>query len=103
MRIPYVLPLPVIAALLAASVGAQETEIENDVPVSAEATTTVVPGKEADLAPAAGQPTEAKPDRIYTDGALSNPEPKAEDLGLASPGQKMTVDVDGDNPPKPKD
>lgn len=71
-------------------------DIENDVPVSAEATTSIVPGKEVDVEQAVGQPAvqQAKPDRVYTDGMLANPEPKAEDLGLASPGQKMTVDVD---------
>ena len=74
-------------------------DIENDVPVSAEATTAVVPGKEADVEQSVGQPgvvQPAKPDRIYTDGALANPKPKAEDLGLASPGQKITVDSQGD-------
>lgn len=99
MRIPYLLPLPIIATLFAVPACAQETEIENDVPISAEATTAISPGKEADpdqntTAPAAA--STPKPDRIYTDGALANPNAKAEDLGLASPGQKMTVDTSGD-------
>jgi hypothetical protein len=99
MRIPYLLPLPIIAALFALPAGAQD--IENDVPISAEATTDVVPGKAADVnASLPGQPAavaQPKPDRIYTDGALANPNVKAEDLGLASPGQKMTVDTSGDS------
>lgn len=72
-------------------------DIENDVPVSAEATTAIVPGKETDVEQQSGQtvagPT-AKPDRIYTDGALANPTPNAEDLGLASPGNKTVIDVE---------
>lgn len=70
-------------------------DIENDVPVSAEATTAIVPGKEEDVEQQTTQPmvvAPAKPDRIYTDGALANPTPKAEDLGLASPGNKTVID-----------
>lgn len=79
--------------LLATPACAQD--IENDVPISAEATTAVVPGKEADVTTETTQPmvvAPAKPDRIYTDGALANPTPKAEDLGLASPGNKIVID-----------
>lgn len=101
MRVPYLLPVVAITVLLSMPVFAQETEIENDVPVSAEATTSIVPGKatdvEASMDPQSAATTAAKPDRIYTDGMLSNPEPKAEDLGMASPGQKMTVDTEGDS------
>lgn len=96
MRIPYLLPLFVISSLSAVPAMAQETEIENNVPVSAEATTAIVPGKSADME-VADPNAPAKPDRVYTDGALSNPEAKAEDLGLASPGQKMKVDTSGDS------
>lgn len=97
MRNALSLSIVAITVLIAFTGNAVETEIENDVPVSAEATTAIVPGKEADIAPAAGQPgvvAAPKPDRIYTDGMLANPEPKAEDLGMASPGQKMKIDVD---------
>lgn len=97
MRIPYLLAAG--AALFTLTAHAVETEIENDVPITAEATTDVVPGKAADVQQTVGQPAPAvapKPDRIYTDGALANPNAKAEDLGLASPGQKMMVDTSGD-------
>ncbi len=92
-------------AATAPSQNAQDPEIENNVPISAEATTAIVPGKEDDVAketnttpatPAAAAAAAAKPDRIYTDGALADPNAKAEDLGMASPGQKITVDTDGD-------
>lgn len=64
-------------------------------PVSAEATTAVIPGKTADveqrLGPRGRAP--AKGDLIYTDGVLAKPELNAEDLGLASPSQRITIDA----------
>ena len=95
MRIPYLLSIPVIAALLTMPAMAQETEIENDVPVSAEATTAITPGKSSDMeaaaaaVPAYGAPPTTNP--IYSDGALAAPSAQAEDLGMASPGQKMML------------
>ena len=78
---------------LASAVSAQETEIENDVPLQAEATTAIVPGQEHDADAASTTAAQAKPDRIYTDGVLANPKPRAEDLGMASPGNKTIIDA----------
>lgn len=78
---------------LASAVAAQETEIENNVPLEAEATTAIVPGQEHDADAAPPSAAQATPDRIYTDGALANPKPRAEDLGMASPGNKTIIDA----------
>lgn len=77
---------------------AQETEIENNVPVEAEATTAIVPGQNTESMTSTMTTTSpAAPDRIYTDGALNNPNAKAEDLGMASPGNKTVIDTDQDS------
>lgn len=87
----WMIALPLVAVPMAACA----QDIENDVPISAEATTAIVPGKSADVEANTGQPRQAaKPDRIYTDGALADPTPQAADLGMASPGNKTVLDVD---------
>lgn len=93
MRISFVIAA---TAFLSMPACAQETEIENNMPVSAEATTDATVGQEPQTAtptPATAAAKAATPDRIYTDGALDNPNAKAEDLGLASPGNKTMIDA----------